>query len=163
MSHRVEIVKRLLDAYNARDWETIRSASAENLTFYDHGVNVGGTTRDGLVRLFQNAVAQCPDDHNVDSSFIEDQNLRVVVSITSYLATHTGTDYLPGWKATGKECGIRACEIWRFNSQDALISYEAYYDRLLPAVELGHVQLPQEAQRGPVPPLRPNVDVQYDT
>jgi len=71
MSGRVEIVKRLLDAYNDRDWDTIRAACAEDMTFYDNALHIGGTSRDEFIQAGQRMLEEAPDDRVFDTSFID--------------------------------------------------------------------------------------------
>ncbi len=161
MSGRVEIVKRLLDAYNDRDWDTIRAACAEDMTFYDNALHIGGTSRDEFIQAGQKMLEEAPDDRVFDTSFIDADNERVVISTATYQATHTGPPILPGLEVSGRQEATRACEIWRFDEQDRLIGNEMFTDLLGVAIELGDVTLPEATVQALNLQVPPRVPMKY--
>jgi steroid delta-isomerase-like uncharacterized protein len=163
MSRRVEIVKRLLDRYNDRDWDTLRAVCAEDMTFYDNAFNVGGTSRDEFIRFSQRLLEEAPDMRVFDISFIDADNARVVISTATYQGTHTGPPYLPGLETSGRQEGTRTCEIWRFDEQDRVIGNEIFNDMLAKEIELGDVTLPEATVQALNLQVPPRVAMQYSS
>lgn len=142
MSERTDRAKRFLDAYNTRDWDTMLGLCADNTHFYDNSLGVGGTRKEEMIGLWKSWTDALSDEQARDVGYIESEAQRIVITPLSFVGTHNGVDYLPGLKANGKQTGIRACVIWRFDEQNRIIGHEYFWDMVSPLLELGHIPEP---------------------
>ncbi|MET7458358.1 nuclear transport factor 2 family protein [Streptomyces sp. NPDC005574] len=142
MSERTDHAAQFLDAYNNRDWDTMKGLCAENVTYYDNALGAGGARRDDLINFWKAWTEALSDERVFDIDYIEDEAKGIVITPLTFQGTHDGDDYLPGLKANGKESAIRCCTIWRFDADNKITSHEYFWDLCAPLVELGHLPQP---------------------
>ncbi len=127
--------QRIADAFNERDWETIRALVAEECVFSDPGQDHKGPN--GYVEGYNKPWVEAFSDAKMTDVVIHDASDTVVVE---FLGTGTNDGRLGDLPPTGRHASQFICEVYRFDPDGKVIWGRSYYDRLGILAQLGHVE-----------------------
>ena len=128
------------EAFNRRDFDTMVSAYAANITWTDQPRAVTFRTprqfQDEFLAGWVQAFSDC---QVIDADYLDAGD--TVVSRFTVTGTHDGP--LGPFPATGRAARVPMCELWHFDSAGRVIGGDLYYDQvtLLMQLEL----MPQSA------------------
>ncbi len=132
-----ETTQRLLDAWNNRDWDTVRSAlHAEYIYTGPDGQQARGI-EDGLTAAWKDHAVGFPDGRLEVKALYGDGD--VVVAEFTLRGTHKGT--WAGIAPTGKTVEADLCNVMEFRD-GKLFRERDYLDTLGVFVQLGIVEMP---------------------
>jgi steroid delta-isomerase-like uncharacterized protein len=140
MATAVEVHRAAHEAFNRRDWETMRSLLAPDVTYDDHprGLTVQGT--DDFVAWAQEWAAGM-SDARVDEPRYLDAGTH---SICMFRGRGINDGPMGPANATGKSLDLAFCEILRV--EDGRTTRGAmYYDALTMLIQFGVVEAPATA------------------
>jgi steroid delta-isomerase-like uncharacterized protein len=134
----LETTKKMFDAWNKRDWDTIRNAIHPECVYTGPDGKQTRGIEDCLAAAWKDFAAGFPDGRVEPKAFYVQGN--VVVTEFTLKATHTGE--WEGIAPTGKTVEVDFCNIMEF--KDGKVFKERdYVDTLGLFVQLGVVQMPE--------------------
>jgi ketosteroid isomerase-like protein len=141
MASSVEIHRAAHDAFNKRDWERMRSLTAETIAYNDRprGLELGSSDEYlGWVKEWTTAFS---DAHVNGPEYLEAGEY----SICRWMGSGTNDGPMgPAQSVTGKTINMPFCEIMRVQN-GRLTGGEIFYDQLTMLSQLGLVEAPAPA------------------
>jgi ketosteroid isomerase-like protein len=140
MASTVEIHRVAHDAFNARDWERIRSITAREVTYVDHAQGRTMRSVDEFVGWLGEWVAGMSDARVTSADYLEAEEH----SIARFTGRGTNDGPLGPAQATGRQIEVRFCEILRVRD-DRVVAGEMFFDAMTMFAQLGVVEAPAPA------------------
>ena len=134
-----ETTEKLFEAWNNRDWYTIRSALHADYSYTGPDGQQARGIEDGLTAGWQDHAAGLPDGRMELKALHADG--EVVVTELTVRGTHNGS--WAGIAPTGKRVEVDLCNVSEFKD-GKLFRERDYLDTLGLFVQLGVVQLPED-------------------
>lgn len=135
-SSNVDKFKEAHEAFNRRDYDSVVSAMANELSYRDHAQNTTFRGRDGFKQFLQGLVAAFSNIQVVEATYIDAGD----TVIAQFINRGTNDGPLGPLPSTGKRLELSLCEILRFDDNGRIISGELYYDQLSIFAQLGHAK-----------------------
>jgi predicted ester cyclase len=134
-SKNADTAASIVDAFNERDWERIRSLVADDCVFSDPAQDHKGP--DGFVHGYNKGWVEAFSDAKMNDVAIHD---GADVVIVEFLGTGTNDGPLGDLAPTGRHASQQICEIYRFDRNGKVIGGRSFYDRLGILTQLGHAE-----------------------
>ena len=113
---------RLIQAYNAKDFDTLESLIAPGIDFAHYNRDFVLTSRDALLGVLREFAASYVPDRR----FEEPERVLVAGDIVVREAWYAGTAAvdLPGFGAAGETFRLKFCSVMRFDADGILIEWK---------------------------------------
>jgi len=115
---------RVVAAFNAMDFETLRSLMAPDLTFTHHGRPFACDNRDDFIDLLKDFAATVMKERELKVPDRITASGNIVVREGWYVGTASGD--VEGWSSAGQEVRHKTCTIYRFNDDGLLAEWTDY-------------------------------------
>jgi predicted ester cyclase len=115
---------RLVAAYNAKDFKTLRSMITPNLDVAHFNRNVSFDSLDGLMEVIEQFASSAIPDRRFEPPLRVTVAGNVVVRESYYVGT-AKVD-LPGFAQAGGAVRLKFCTVFRFDDQGILVEWKDY-------------------------------------
>jgi len=115
---------RLIEAYNAKDFDELEKLIVPELDFAHFNRDFAFDSRDGLLGVLRQFASQLmPDRH-----FLKPERVTVAGNLVIREGYYTGTlkADLPGFGATGDTVMLKFCSVLRFSDDGRLVEWKDY-------------------------------------
>ena len=140
MPSSVDTHRAVHEAFNRRDWDTMRSIAADDITFVDHA-------RGLTMRSFEEFLGWCQEwtagmsDARVDEPDYLDAGTH---SVCRFRGRGVNDGQLGPAQATGRQLDLAFCEVVRIDG-GRIVAGEMFYDAMTMLTQLGVVEAPVPA------------------
>lgn len=124
MTDMAAAAERLVAAYNAQNFDALRSLMSPSLDFAHFNRDFRFEDRDALLDVLRQFAANCVPDRR----FLAPERVTVSGNIVVREGWYTGTAQidLPGFAAAGDAFSLKFCSVMRFDDQGMLVEWKDY-------------------------------------
>jgi ketosteroid isomerase-like protein len=130
---------RAVDAFNARDWNSLAADLAEDCELIDHARGFTAKGREQWLEAEKGWAAGFSDAHVTDTRLIDGGDATVLL----FTAVGTNDGPLGPLAATGRSVHLPFSEVRYWDAGGKTTRAEWYYDQVGMLVQLGHMPPPE--------------------
>ena len=138
MASAVEIHRKAHEAFNTRDWETMRSLSASDMSYEDNPRASSIKSYDQFQEWLQEWTTGMSDAAVTEVQYIDGGDY----SIARFRGRGTNDGQMGPIQATGRRMDMPFCEILHVSPDGKIDRGELYYDQLTMLVQFGVMEQP---------------------